>query len=526
MSDAFRCIFGPRLYRIYTNRGKQHRAYEPSNTEFIGDKMINLASYAYSMTVMASPFIGYFMLKKGFFTLSGIISLAQFGISCFFILAGSYCIRGYGRLTNFEYHKFLKVLKEAQKPNHQHTARESMALYDFQFSSWPVDFRWDESHDKKKRGKFEYNSIKREHQGLFGRLFSFPARVARYIVAHYFARPLMYPGSVKMLQNLMAEALNDGRSSLVAKDGWRAKLKARDNNEIDTMFVDRRSSGEENGQILVIGCEGNAAFYEVGTIHTPLNVGYSVLGWNHPGFGGSSGLPYPEAERNAIDVVLKYAIERLGFPIENIVISAWSIGGYSGSWAAMIYPDIKGLILDATFDTITPLAVERMPQMLSTFTKNVINDYFPLFIHEHISKYSGPVFLYRRTRDEMISVIPGNISTNRGNYLMIELLRSRYPNLITSESLETLNSFLSAEDKSSKAALSTSLGIDDEECELLLKQYKEKEGSTFPCQIGEALDESVKSKLLVYLMSRYMIDFETTHCTVIPPPMFKVPQSV
>ena len=23
-----------------------------------------------------------------------------------------------------------------------------MALYDFQFSSWPVDFRWDESHDK------------------------------------------------------------------------------------------------------------------------------------------------------------------------------------------------------------------------------------------------------------------------------------------------------------------------------------------------------------------------------------------
>lgn len=35
-------------------------------------------------------------------------------------------------------------------------------------------------HDRKKRGKFEYNSIKREHQGLFGRLFSFPARVARY----------------------------------------------------------------------------------------------------------------------------------------------------------------------------------------------------------------------------------------------------------------------------------------------------------------------------------------------------------
>jgi hypothetical protein len=66
----------------------------------------------------------------------------------------------------------------------------------------------------------------------------------RYIVAHYFARPLMYPGSVKLLQNAMSkpcfflisphcwkwkilkslptsvflgQALNDGRSSLIAK---------------------------------------------------------------------------------------------------------------------------------------------------------------------------------------------------------------------------------------------------------------------------------------------------------------------
>ena len=51
-----------------------------------------------------------------------------------------------------------------------------------------------------------------------------------------------------------------------------------------------------------------------------------MLGWNHPGFAGSSGLPYPSAEHNAIDVVIKYAMDRLGFPIENIVIFSWSIG--------------------------------------------------------------------------------------------------------------------------------------------------------------------------------------------------------
>lgn len=40
--------------------------------------------------------------------------------------------------------------------------------------------------------------------------------------------------------------------------------------------------------MLVICSEGNAGFYEVGLMVTPLEAGYSVLGWNHPGFGGST----------------------------------------------------------------------------------------------------------------------------------------------------------------------------------------------------------------------------------------------
>ena len=38
------------------------------------------------------------------------------------------------------------------------------------------------------------------------------------------------------------------------------------------------------------------------------------------------GLPGPESERNAIEVVLQYAVEKLGFSLSNIVIYAWSIG--------------------------------------------------------------------------------------------------------------------------------------------------------------------------------------------------------
>lgn len=38
----------------------------------------------------------------------------------------------------------------------------------------------------------------------------------------------------------------------------------------------------------VICCEGNSGFYEYGITLTPIEAGYSVLGWNHPGFGSST----------------------------------------------------------------------------------------------------------------------------------------------------------------------------------------------------------------------------------------------
>lgn len=38
----------------------------------------------------------------------------------------------------------------------------------------------------------------------------------------------------------------------------------------------------------VVCCEGNAGFYEYGIATTPIEAGFSVLGWNHPGFAGST----------------------------------------------------------------------------------------------------------------------------------------------------------------------------------------------------------------------------------------------
>lgn len=56
------------------------------------------------------------------------------------------------------------------------------------------------------------------------------------------------------------------------------------------------------------------------------------------------GVPLPSQERNAIDVVVQYAINELDFNIEDIVMYGWSIGGYTATWAAVNYPDLRGLV--------------------------------------------------------------------------------------------------------------------------------------------------------------------------------------
>ena len=59
-------------------------------------------------------------------------------------------------------------------------------------------------------------------------------------------------------------------------DAHRAKLLAADGNTIDCMFVDHRGSPDvaAKGNKVVICCEGNAAFYELGMMEIPLSCEY------------------------------------------------------------------------------------------------------------------------------------------------------------------------------------------------------------------------------------------------------------
>lgn len=61
----------------------------------------------------------------------------------------------------------------------------------------------------------------------------------------------------------------------------------------------------------------------------------------HVGFGESSGLPMPAQTISAADTVMQYALKKLAFSEDQIIIYAWSIGGFPGTWLAANYADIK-----------------------------------------------------------------------------------------------------------------------------------------------------------------------------------------
>lgn len=331
-----------------------------------------------------------------------------------------------------------------------------------------------------------------------------PYRVLSWLMVQSFGISLVYPGSMSLLQAGIAEALQQGRAKYVLeKQGKRFKLQSADKNDIDVMFFDRRNV-TALGSTLVISCEGNAGFYEVGVAATPIEAGYSVLGWNHPGFGGSTGTPFPSQEANAIDAVMQFALEKLGFAPDDIIIHGWSIGGYTASWAAMNYPDVRGVILDATFDHLMPLAVPRMPEVMEPLVRTGVAEYVNLNVADQLVKFNGPIKLIRRAMDEMISTDPADISSNRGNHLLKRLLSHRYPNLFSSKMVEdTLDAYLSTSLKVQEDLIKN-LNIGEDDLLALISQAAEDDGGprSYPSSLGDGLNEGTRAKMALYLVSR------------------------
>uniref|UniRef100_A0A1B0AR55 Phosphatidylserine Lipase ABHD16 N-terminal domain-containing protein n=1 Tax=Glossina palpalis gambiensis TaxID=67801 RepID=A0A1B0AR55_9MUSC len=517
----FRYVFGPKLYM----------EYGMSNAQL--NLMWNISFYA-------SPLLVTFLYRRGYFVVESISTIAKISTSIGLILMVSMIMRGMGRNQSQSYTRMIKAMELLKSPNTEEEGKRALRLFDFEFDYWKVDF------DKFTQKQFEKaNFLSRQYlefaitQSLspvtdekkgkdvvvkkVGRHFkwtTFPCEIVAYLAIQTFGIRMMYPGSVKLLQHYMRPMLVAGRGKLIEEENARRfKVRTLDANDIDTIFVDNRYRNV-NGKILVICSEGNAGFYEIGIMATPLSLKYSVLGWNHPGFEGSTGKPFPDQDKNAVEAVVKFAIYHLGFSVNDILFYGWSIGGYSSLWAATCYPDVKGVVLDATFDDVLYLAQSRMPQSLSGIVRIAIRDYCNLHNAELAQKYSGPVNLIRRTEDEIIAE-DNNIETNRGNFLALSILKYRYPYIFQTPQINRCKKQLSK--PLEKRNFTTP---EDDLCMSRLVTYVSDQGKKFPLAIGEDYNEELRSEMAEFLLRKHLRDFKSTHCTPLPAEFFNLPWDI
>ncbi|XP_078043346.1 phosphatidylserine lipase ABHD16A [Augochlora pura] len=521
ISTLWKCTFGPRLFKVYeiTWIGRLvDKSYEPKSLERWSDHIVICFAAIWSISLYTIPLVATFFYQRNNSLIDNIYLLCKFAAGAGIILIASLVARGCSRANNPTYLKFLKRLNDANARYNSETKQE-LQKYEFEFWAWPVDFKIADVEKDKPREKLTLEKIaassgrvKRQTNKEF--IFTLPCKLLSYILAHTITLKMIYTGSVSIINCAFRSTLLQGRIDLIKQGGERYKLLTADNNEIDTMLIDRRNKTTE-GNILVITCEGNCSFYETGVTSTPLRKGYSVLGWNHPGFGSSTGAPYPRQEENAIDCVMNFAIEYLKFPEERIIVYGWSIGGYTATWAAMNYPSIQSLILDATFDDILPLAIMTMSSMLEGLVRSIIRDYFNLNIAEQLTRYNGPVLLIRRTEDEVLCIPSNTLAGNRGNMLLAKLLIKRYPQLFSENSPcgMLLTQFLSADVTTRKSIIDT-VNIDEKQCLELIAQDIEKAGGIvhYPSTLGQDCIPEIKKQLVLFLATMYMKDQPTSHC--------------
>ncbi|XP_021185787.2 phosphatidylserine lipase ABHD16A isoform X2 [Helicoverpa armigera] len=478
MKLVWQCMFSPRLYKVYRD-GAKDTMYQPVRLEKWGDKVVSTANTLLNISLYTSPFICMYIYKRGFFTIDEMKSLGRLvsGLTC--LLAFSLFLRGCGRSSSTKYVQFVNALTSPMTDRKAYL--NELRKYDFEASAWPTTYSVATRERSSWMDRLPFKMCANPDLPIYKRL---PIQLLAFIATHTFGLRLIYPGSLSVVHTLLWGALFQGRTILVEDhDGQRAKIGTADGNAIDTMFVDNRANSPR-GRILVICCEGNSGFYEMGIVNTPIRAGFSALGWNHPGFAGSTGLPFPSQEQNAIDAVMQYAINELRFRPDQIVLFGWSIGGYTATWAAVNYP-VAALILDATFDDLLPLAENQMPSSWSLLVKEVVRSYVNLNISEMMSKYVGPFKLIRRTEDEIISLRQGLLATNRGNHLVLKLISQRHPNVV--------------ENPVAKVALFRLLCMADlQRSAIDMTRIEDYERPLLP------------------LISKYLHDYKSSHCTPLP----------
>ncbi len=130
----------------------------------------------------------------------------------------------------------------------------------------------------------------------------------------------------------------------------------------DANVIAARYLHNANSDYTILYSHGNAS--DIGTVSPILQAlyeqGFSVLAYDYPGYGHSSGRPTESSAYNAIGVAFSYLTDSLGVPADKIILYGQSLGGGpSTHLAARLakHTPVAGLILEGTFATVFQVVV-------------------------------------------------------------------------------------------------------------------------------------------------------------------------
>ncbi|KAG0726627.1 Protein ABHD16A [Chionoecetes opilio] len=149
-----------------------------------------------------------------------------------------------------------------------------------------------------------------------------------------------------------------------------------------------------------------------------------------------------------------------------------------------------------------------MPACLGAIVTKAVATHLNLNPGEQLAMYPGPVTILRRTQDEIITTDNAQLRCNCGNDLVLRLMRSRYPGLLCPRSTEVLWQWLAEPFQSTNL---TAWGVDQDLCSSLLASYVSQKGETYPFTLGEDMSVDEKTKMLLYLTSKYLVDVPSGH---------------
>ena len=164
-------------------------------------------------------------------------------------------------------------------------------------------------------------------------------------------------------------------------------LHSRDGNAIAARYLN-----SANSRYTILFSHGNAS--DIGIVMPilePLHEsGLSVLAYDYPGYGHSTGKPSEKGAYHAIEAAYAYLTKELSIAPQSIIVFGQSIGGGPSTYLAAKQP-VGGLILEKTFSSILDVV---SPYRVLPFDK------FPNL--QRIAHIDCPLLLIHGTSDNTI----------------------------------------------------------------------------------------------------------------------------